>query len=1089
MDNPYEKLAKAAPSHDATLMELHTMVEANVIKQNSSEVRRFDELCSNPLWKCAKGDKAMNLFEQGGKYRLLKVPKEALPIWFDYYDKCRRVGIVQNWTEKQHEDSSGLRIDGDIYQDQKDSQLNEKIMHKLVQNLITMWVKLFQMPREEFVTHVVVSRRTAVTPHDEKKAFKDGFHIDIPGLRTNRVAKRFFLFEVLKNHLISKAFGNVYKDPETIIDTQCCHVPLVLYGSAKEGSTPYQIAWVWNVTFEGDNPPIMSNDVHFARSGEFINLSLEMSATVDSKAVRKMHIEPREQYAPDLEALRQKHSQQNLDDLTVETVNDLNHLTVNDPDAMYLKEVLDILKPQRYNNRKLWFKVIYALCSSGDRFVPLARWFSKKSVKYDEAGFNKAVKDAQTGPRYQLSHETIYYWASRDNPIKFESLNDRSCLQVMLQYVHDSICEGRLGNAHYAEIIHLCLKNKYATDQNGKVRTWYEFKFPQDKHEKGQVYKWVLIQSPDAIDAYIHRKLFELCHRVVQFLNDKINRADDGGLKKYYIRVLKNFRSSARSLWSDGFKTGIIKQTEKLFSRPGFVRELDREPMALGVGQGILVLNRDGRLPRLVKSFNSMHISRYTDTMYKQFDPHDPITRKLLKGMRSMHLDTETDAFEYKMCLKAASIDNRPRESIILLVTGPGSNGKSFEFELHKEMLGEQYCTSLPIAMIIQGKEDNGEAPKPFLMKLEAARAAYYEEGPTCAILNMPMIKRITGCANLPGRQLFGEARNIKSRCYHFVLSNHDFIVTSHEEAVWRRLRYVWVPIIFKDALDFDPKNPRHRLMDRTFNAEFRETDEAKSAYMSIMVFYHMKLMKHWGGVVEHVPHPTIDRQTREFRNTQDTINKFITERIVRSAEQTCSTPLEQIIDKYCNWYDANYRQIRHFKNDIRKQFMDSAIKDMIETDEFGAALQKGYRVLEGMADKKADEKGVQSKSDKQADIKEKKYKSEFKPETPDEYLLRVENEWKELLEWSQTQSSGIDMSRSYIFDEEDLADDDLTETKDEVWQPDIKVGDVNPETMASGSDDDDESVPFSQQIIRTMENADGATVTKENIDIMSQYT
>lgn len=1064
MSNPYEQLSDkidydaqfdAGEDHVEEFDEVQRMVDQQIIGSKTPQSKSLDDFLSNIRLHTEKGDPKMNLWEQGGKYRKIKLeqPNDAQLV-FHLINQARKAGARSFWTEKQRatrehdQDPAQLFIDLDIYQTESESLLNDRHIHKLQTYLSDLIKKLFTPVEEQkgdFTIFSSATRKPVMKWDEKRKKYKDGLHIYI-SVRLTRNAKRFLIQQILEEKIMTKVFGKDYEDPESLLDTQCCHVPPLLYGSVKADSTgdPYKLWVVYQWVVEEDGTWVVTKDEHFTKSDHVLNFVLELSCNWEGKVIKKLNWVPREEFQDRVMLLDRKNKHSSEEE-NQGLLDDINHLLISDPDADYLKSVLDCLKPQRYNNRKLWFKVLYALLRGGnERYIPLAKWFSRKSNKYDDDGFMKAVTEVLNGRDYKLDIESLYHWASKDSPEKFRTCNDRSCFILMSRYVFDSITDGRLGHAHFAELVWLFLKNKYRTDYEGSnKRIWIEFKFPQDPHERGQVYKWCKIATPDSLDMYLHRKLSLLCDKMVKYITKKIKENTDKivealgkkldchqekSLKQYYTQILKNFKSSARGLWADGFKKGVIKQSEPVFSCPGFIKSLDQGMMDLGVGNGILQMSWDGKLPKLIKSFNTCRVSRFTSTPYKQFDPRDPLTRKLMKGLRSMHLDNETDAHEYKMSMKAASIDYRPRETIAFLFNGPGSGGKSFEFELHGATMGDQYHTSMPIQMLIASKEGDGETPSSFMMRLEAARSAHYEEGPACAILYMPKLKRITGCSSMPARELHEKARIIKSRCYHFILSNHDFMVLNHEEAVWRRLRYYKQSIIFKDELKIDYNNPFHRLMDRSFNSQFIEDEATRSAYLSILVFYHMKLMWKWGGVIDHVPHPTIDRHTLEFRNRQDTLNRFITERIVYSPEQTEETPLERVVDIYCQWYNANIKDIRHFKKDIFTQISDSALKKVIEQNVYGSYLKDGLRVIETGDEKRDGETPFVTnvKEEKETD-----YKYVFPDETPDEYLDRVEHEWSEML--SRESVEKIDLSKTYDYESDDPdqeSDDDADDAR-----------------------------------------------------------
>jgi phage/plasmid-associated DNA primase len=1009
-----------------------TLAEYHFKNQLSPEYKAFNDFLDSTKYIVEKKGQEKNIWEQGGSMRCFNFPNDIIPKFFSLYEKCRLSGIIMHFTEKQEKESSGIRYDLDIYQGDKNKKtllLSDLPFNKFANKFAKIFAKIFDLPKKEINVLVVVETKPKVIYDEKMKQYKDGVHINIPSLKISRKAKRYLLHQILEQKIMTDCFGNDYKgiaDPEDFLDKQSCHVPLLLFGSVKSGvkqAYNYKVSYLIN--YDSNGQPTIIQNGNF--TPDKYNMSLEISSSFDGEHIEKIHIEPKEQYINEVDAWETRNRVLNItEDQLEETINDMNHLTVNDPDARYVKDLLDILKPFRYNNYNAWFNVISALVSNGDRYIPLAKWFSQKSEKYNsDDDFDKAVDSAKHNIKkhgFTINH--IYWWAQKDNPDKFDKINYTSCFHKLLQMVRDKINEGKLGHANFAELALICVKNKYITDYRGsnKQRVWYEFKFPEDKMKLGQVYKWVEVNHPDALDRYLSSKLHIMNLKMVDWLQKIMTNAPNKEAVMYHKTVLRNFKSCCRCLFQDNFKTSVLRQMEKMLVVPGFIDSLDKDDMALGVAQGVLMLSQFGYKPKLIKSFHSIKISRYTSTSYVEFDPKDPITRKLLRAYRSMFPDDETDAFEYHMIAHAASIDYRPRDALAFLGTGGGGNGKSAFEEMHAAALGEQYCTSQPIAMILEnGKDGNGESPSSFYMKLEAARSAYYEEGPSLATLNMPVIKRITGCATLTGRDLNERARNFESRCIHFVLSNHDFQIRTFEEATMRRLRYILYKITFKDEVEFDPDNASHRLKDPSFDANMRNNPEYRSRYLSIMTFFHMKLMHYHSGRIDNVPHETIDRDTLEFRNRQDHLNRFLTTRVVKrvplpadSTDKYEMTSLEGVCDEYVNWYEKNVKTGgRHFKQDIMKQILDSVLKDHIEITRHGNYLKAEYRVLPTgeMPDTgevflhQVDKKG-----------KQKKYSFKFKKETPDQSLDRFEKEWKELCTLD-TNKTKIDVNMSDAFE------------------------------------------------------------------------
>lgn len=1045
MSDPYDRIAKtrnAPPPDLVAIASLDRHIDDTYRRSTYPAYVKFETFLSRPEFTCAARDQKMNIWEQGNRYRLLHIPAEYLDEFFHLYDECRKLGITLNFTEKQNPVASGVRLDFDIYQDVPGDTLTNNMIDKLCENVVKTLSEIFPLEAEcerdtDYKIVTIVTKRPVISEveREGRKQWKSGLHIDIPSVKCSRNAKRLIIQQLLEKRVMTRVFGSAHPHAENYLDQASSSVPLVLFGSCKEGGTAYKIIKVRQYHVDGPNNVIGTDDNKFLLETQ-LNQSMEMSvnyswdqlgANAERTLVKKIEFAPRATWSSELMALDHR-NERNSEQVTVSLINDLNHLTVNDPNAEHLKLVLDCLKPQRYDDRKEWFKIIYVLVRSNSDYVPLARWFSMKSTKYDAVEFDKSIEQIKTLSLDKITVAMLHHMAKSDNPVMYLKAQEQSCRDLLYKYVFDSITEGKLGHTHFAELLHVYLRNKYVTDFNGRDRVWYEFKFPGEQHELGQVYKWTPITYPDSLDLYMHRKLSKVCFDLLDYMTKRRSDSSEATLVKYWVKLSSNVRGSARGLWTTPFKIGVLRQAEVIFSQPGFIKSLDQDAMCLGVGNGVLHLSREGAAPKLLKAFHGFKISRSTETMYEPMDPEDPLTLRLLGAMRNMFPEDESDTFEYVMSYISASIDNRPREAIMLLLTGAGSNGKSVLLSLITSMLGAQYSCAMPFSMLICNREDSPESAKPMLMQLVGARLAVYSEGPSNAIMYMPMVKRLTGGDAMAVRPLYGNAINIRARCMHLVMSNHDFMILTHEEATWRRLRYVKMMMTFRDAAQYDASNPFHRKIDHMMNSEFFDHAETRKCMLSICVFFHMKLMRYWDGIVDHVPHPNVETYTSRFRNSQDTVNRFISERVVMCVDapepldadvEGADTKLmnrvtlEDVVVKYRDWYTRNIKSLQaHDNSQYMKEFRDSSLMAAIEETARGTCLKRGYRALGSDEDLKTGEIMYRPKITRV--VTKPSGVKEFPDETTEQYILRFKREHALLMATEPADANDVKLMTLY---------------------------------------------------------------------------
>lgn len=999
--NPYEALNKPGISHgDGEIESLETL-DRLAIRAITPVLKTFEDYVSSII--AEKDDPDKDVWEQGGSFRSVRFRRpEDMRNFFVHYDACRESGVVMHWTQKQDRELSGLRLDYDLLQTVDTQILTMPICRNLVRFVIRQYADCVQIPPEGITTTVVVSIRPRITrvesdtdSKDEKTVkYKNGIHLDAPGLMMHRDLKRLLIKRILDRKVTTSALRDVRDlHNKECLDANSGHVPLVLVGSCKRNATPYIMKWAFTVRID-DSGVDLDLDEHFL-SAKNINHSLELNVNWrDEKSVIHQHnYRVRVELATELTVMSRSTVDARTDEQMVQDT--IHTQTVADADCAYMKTILELLKPVRYDDRREWFKVVYALVNSNEKYMGLARWWSRKSTKFDEPGFLKCVDEVRAAAgRYSWNERSIYTWAYVDSPEQFRIVQNQSCVHILLKFVLDENFAGMLGDKHFAVVIKQCLEGKYATELQGKTREWYEFKLPGDRMEPGQIYKWVKVTTPDSIYRYIWDRLPDICTRVKTFLDDKIKKMTNEGTIKLYILFRKNFTKSIIKLGNTGFHQSIVRGLEYDFSYPGFSEKLDKHPMALGVYQGILMLSEKGDKPSLIQSYNHLHISRYTHTRYVEFDPNCPIQRRLLLAFRAQHRNDETDAHDYKMCMMGASIDARPREPIILLMTGHGSNAKSMLLEYHHATLGEAYSTTLPIDLLLQGgRAASPEGATPMIMKLEKARLAYFEEGPNGAQFQMDMVKRLTGSAAVAGRQLYGTAeKSIKPKCHFIVLSNHDIIIVTHEEAVWRRMRKMHISIQFMPSSKFDPRNENHRPIDTGLKNQ-KDDPEYQSAYLAIMTFWHRVLMWRYGGAVENVPHPTIDRDTLKYRHEQDALSRYLSLCIVISPSQGDPTSIEVVASAYAGWYNSNIRETRHYNTMIIQNLKESSIRELLREGPNGTELRPGYRALASGERMHEDEKVYTPPNQTRS------YETKYEPivETPDQYLVRIEKIWADM--------------------------------------------------------------------------------------------
>lgn len=981
----------------------------------TSSIRDLREFMNNPDFITSSGDSTTNVVD---RYSMINnkvcsksylIPDEKLAKMFKHIDYCRRKNATLMLYEKQLE-YSGIMLDFDILQKQNKSMIDPSLFYSVSMGVITLLKKYINLFKPDtpyvnntFDIHIAFIKKPEVRFDTEKKYYKDGFHILIPGVKVTREVKRFLIKKCIEEDIFQDLFMDVQPADNTtymdFLDLNSAHVPVFFLGSSTKFNTPaYKLITIKKATFStteietdlirtvsvtDDISVFDPNNLNQLTSPVVLCHELSLNWEVDKKhngIITKKKYEIKEKYTTDVNSLKGK----STEEVKEEEYGELSLLHIHDPDADYIQSLLNTLDSSRYTDFNLWFQVLCMLAHTSKSYKSLAENFSMKSLeKYNAMDFEHHWQSATANKKNALSIGSLHYWAKMDNPVKYEEVRKLSVYTMVYTRVYDPQLEGSLQHYDIAKILFKSLRHKYVFDpSNGG--NWYEFILQEDPQKSGEIYKWrTYNKTPSSIKIYTSEILPALFTKVFEKINGVIEGLDGGEMTKYHNMVKANLKITCRKLRDSGFKLGIGKECEQVFEKINFADSLDKDPEILGVGNGILKLGTD---VQFITGYHSYSVSQSTPVDYIGFDPYAPITKKLLIAIRNLFPDDEPDTFNFIMHYLASALDGKKKESLLLLLVGAGSNGKSFIVELFKETLGSNYAVKMPLSFLTS-RQKNSESATPALMMLVNARFAYYSETEKSETLHLAKVKEITGQETLGGRKNFGDYQTFKPTCHHLVTSNYDFDVNGNDHGTWRRLKRVSMKIKFcKENVDsYDPDNPYERIADSSMGTKWPDDPEVRSAFLSILCYYYESLQTNFNGVVENVHHPNVTKETEAFRDRQDKINNFINTKFVKTVDNEISIPISTVIAKYTKWYDGLYPDDKDYKKSLGFQFENSKLGKIISKTKLGIFIY-GYRILE---QGETLEEGEMFFMDVYTESK--KFKSmDIKSETSEEYYNRI---------------------------------------------------------------------------------------------------
>jgi phage/plasmid-associated DNA primase len=975
--------AAPPPTPEETGAQAREELRRTAEQQVFPAVRAFAVFLRDPAqtrWITGKKDDRTTTIDQGARVTYA-FPPGTTQMLFGHLEALRREGLAANFSERQgtpESPTAGLMLDFDLTVGDPKARLQDRHAHRIVSRIVRSLQRdlvfpAAAAPQREVSLHVFTTVKPAAVAIDETR-YRYGFHVLVPGVRVTRGYKKYLLRRLRQDGGIATALADlgVQGDLHECLDANSASVPVLFLGSCKRGGGPYRLGPAFAVTFDvavrdsqggvsarpDDEDSLMIQAVNpEALEREGYNLVAELSVChVAAYGAERPPLVPawecshRPELAPEIEDLarRTQNGLVGADELLF-TEHALSTLAVHDPEARYLHQVLDLLDESYYTDRNKWRDVIYALANTSDTYKPLAEWFSHKCpAKWVDGGraaldqlWDDAVarRGAVAAP---LTQRSLIRWAQLCNPERFRQVSEQNYFTILAKFVYEHL--GVLEHYMVAKVLHVMLSNKFVVDVDDGHRgrytyCWFEFVVPGQTARPGEVWKWRKEVEPVELHVYLSENLVKVFDQVALHIDEQRAAAVDEETAKYYQKLGATFRMTRRKIFNDTFKNGVLRQATYLFLRRGFVETLDQAPQLLGTANGILQL---GPTCVLIDHFHEHPIMRYTPVPYRPFDPCSPWTRLMLGAFAD--IIPEPDVRDWILFFAASSLAGGVKEGIILLWNGGGANGKTFVMRMIAKALGKQYARKLNIALLTSERE-SADKPNSAIMQLKGCRYGYVEETQKSEPLNTQRLKEIVNPGDISGRDLHKTQENFEVTANLMVGQNYNFDVRGMaDHGTWRRIVHYTAKVKF--CAHPDPANPFEKQDDQRFVQVHVNDPACQEAMLSILAHYYERLQREHGGLVKNVPRPTLDRETLAFRNSQDTINRFITESIVLTRGGNHEYPLDIVSNHYMEWYNANIDRRKHVPSEIIQDFENSVLQKYLKRAPNGTMVLHDCRIL-----------------------------------------------------------------------------------------------------------------------------------------------
>ncbi len=957
-----------------------TLTLEDIVQKNiSKNIRDMRSFFSSNEFITEKGDPNTNIIDRscGKSYNL---PEIHLEEFFTILDECRQESRSLHFCERQETGATpktGIMIDFDRYQKSKDSQIAERHFDILTRHIAKLLRESIDFEEytvdDKFTFRMFYIRKPAVVPAESKvkgtaQLYKDGFHILIPEIQTSKGFKKYLINELIARNSIKMSFKDIdhIESADKMLDLASSYVPVHFFGNSKPGKPAYQLTHVYEITFYADDDdidrklmdltPITAGAVkltHDAITATPINLVYELGLVHYMRLFQgrktwltKRHMSPRTHLDSKIQTLVEKSSRDifSADELDKDS-EDLSLVNINNPRAKFVMKLVNALDIEFASSYDKWFKVICAIAHTGitEDYKTVAREFSRRRPEsWSPAEFERVWNEA-TSCKFNRSPVTIgslKRWVMMKSPSAYAEIESEHYGNILRRGAYDN--EGRVEHAIAADVTRAMCDGKFVSDVGINPRTgrygycWFEFVTPGQAMRKGEIYKWRYEEEPDNIHLFIAEHMPKVYNQVRDNIKDRKDNASNENEAKYWSTVDKNFKLYKSKLGDDTFQKKIVSQCRFKFRQRGFCDELDSYENIIGVGNGVLIV---GTEPRLIRGYHEYKISKFTETNYVPYDPENPRIRVLEQAFRDIF--PEEDVYRFILMHMSTALDRREAANILMLLAGGGRNGKSFIAKMVHNTMGNEYCGTGKSALLTSQIERGNEANSA-QMHMVGKNWFYFDEFNRNDMLNTARVKSLVNTGWQSGRENYGNQKNYKNTCNPMAMSNWEFVIEDTDHGTWRRIYFYRNKIKFCEHPD--PNNPYEKLVDHRFTDEYANDPAYLEAMLSILTHNYSILCRDYKCNLNLIPVPTIVRETERFRNSQDALNRFITQNMVRSPSAE-PISMQTLASRYGEWYGRNIRPATQSVNSVQAQFENSCVSSDLRRKAADVVFLTGYRI------------------------------------------------------------------------------------------------------------------------------------------------
>ena len=847
------------------------------------------------------GNQELNIY--GGKYCIEN--GELATFRRLYYEHVFVKNRKEYLTEKQLDGNGPILVDFDFRYDFSVTKRIHTTEH--IQDMVELYLeelKEILVFNENNKFPIFIMEKPTVNRVADKQITKDGIHMII-GIQMDHTLQM-----ILRDKILAQ-IGDIWELPLTnewneVLDegiSKGC-VNWQMYGSQKPGYEAYKLTYYleaeldlndnnWMTTAKSIKDIDLSKDLHLLSAQNDTHIKCDINPKImeeynkrlanknnkvkKSSTKGKINIVLEEEEEGEI----QLSDITNMEMLKKAVENIMKNLKTNEQYIRETHEYTQIL-PEKYykpGSHLLNTQVGFALKHTDERLF--LSWIMLRA-KASDFDFNdiprqyKRWKHDFTKRPDGVTRASIMYWAKQDVYSEYEKVKKNT----VDQYIEDTIFEA--GDWDYAMVLYHLFKDKYVCSSITNKK-WYVFNKHRWEKDEGQRLRMAI--SKDLFELYSGKQS--------QYLAESQHYEPNDENHEKYQKKIKKIAEICIKLKKTNDKNNIMREAMEIFFDKDFTRNIDSNPYLMCFTNGVFDFTnktfRDG--------YPQDYITKTTGIPYIIYDSQQnaETANEIMTFMEQLF--PLPDLCRYMWDHLASVLIGVKKEHAFNIYRGSGSNGKSILTDLMSQCLGD-YKGTVPITLVTDKRGSIGGAT-PEIMQLKGVRYAVMQEPSKDAVINEGIMKELTGGDPLLGRALYCDSEIFIPQFSLVVCTNALFEIKSNDDGTWRRMKLV----------DFLAK----------FISEGEiHTDDTKFVFIKDKSL-KMKLTK-WAPVFismlikracetdgEVVDCEEVILASNRYRQSQDAISGFISDRIIKFDNNTYGVNQTSLNTVFKEWFQMNY--------------------------------------------------------------------------------------------------------------------------------------------------------------------------------------